>query len=91
MNIVGLGLPLQRWFRLVVMHAWVLVFKGPVFSVLDKSQQWLDGNLSSERGPPIIFHSLSIPKFLDYLDNGSLNCLHSRGDPPVFCRFHLLQ
>jgi hypothetical protein len=67
-----------------------VVFKGPVFSVFDISQQWLDGKFLSERGPTIIFHSLSIPKFSDYLDNGSLNCLHSRGDPPVFCRFYLL-
>jgi hypothetical protein len=47
-----------------------LVFQSPVFSIFDISQQWLDRIFLSERGPPIIFHSLSTPKFCDYLDNG---------------------
>jgi hypothetical protein len=66
----------------------MIVFKGLVFYI---SQQWLDGIFSSERGPLIIFHALSIPEISDYLENGLLNSLHPREDPPVFCRLYLLQ
>ena len=55
------------------------------FFNFDISQQWLDVFFSSERGPPIIFHSLSTLKFCYYLNNGWLNSFHLREDPPAFC------
>ena len=73
----------------LVLVSSLLVFRSPVFAIFDISQQWLDRILWSERGPPIIFLSLSTPKLCNYLNNGWLKKHYFKEDPPVFCGIYL--
>ena len=68
----------------------LIVFRSPVFWCFVIAQQRLDRIFSSERGPLIIFPSLFIPNFFDYLVNLWLKTLHPPEDPLVFCKLYLI-